>query len=225
MKKQLTYENLVIKRKSCKICKDLANPSRINGGQFDSNHIGPWSIWQGNLNADILIVGQDWGDINYFTKWKGKDKPAKNPTNENLQGLLKSIGINIKTPGEKQDQIVFLTNLILCLKTGGLQAPVEDEWSTNCSIHFFKPLVDIIKPRVIIPLGKKTTEVIFNLYSYQIKKSLPYKNMVINAPYNFTKSLTVFPVYHCGAGSVNRNRSLSEQYRDWEKIGKWLKTH
>jgi DNA polymerase len=31
----------------------------------NQGHIGPWTQWQGNLNAELMIVGQDWGGTEY----------------------------------------------------------------------------------------------------------------------------------------------------------------
>jgi hypothetical protein len=101
----------------------------------------PWSLWQANLNSEIVLVGQDWGDISYFRQWEGRDQPSGNPTNENLQKLLKIVGIEIRKPRDPQNQIVFFANVILCLKTGGLQGRVDDKWFTNCSRAFLKPLL------------------------------------------------------------------------------------
>lgn len=88
MKKQEAYSNLVRQRKSCRSCRGLVNPAMHEGGKYDSGEIGPWTLWQGDLNSKIMIVGQDWGDKAYFTKWKGADQPSGNPTNSNLQKLL-----------------------------------------------------------------------------------------------------------------------------------------
>ena len=41
---------------------DLKEPSEIENGKYDKeDSIGPWSLWQGNLEAQILVIGQDWG--------------------------------------------------------------------------------------------------------------------------------------------------------------------
>lgn len=53
------YAALVRRRKAC---RSLTNPGKCEGGIQDSDQIGPWSLWQGNLSADLLVVGQDWGD-------------------------------------------------------------------------------------------------------------------------------------------------------------------
>ena len=194
----------------------------VISGRYDSKQIGPWPLWQGNLNAELLVVGQDWGDISYFQKWQGRDQPSGNRTNENLQRLLDQIGVRVGRPRDPQDQVVFFTNLILCLKRGGLQAPVDDSWFTNCARTFFGPLVEIIKPRAILALGKKVSEAILDLYGIQHSKNLRLSEMMSLSPYPLTGSTVLFPLYHCGAGGVNRNRSIGEQEKDWSRIKEWL---
>ncbi len=66
----------------------------VDGGQCDSPQIGPWTQWQGDLDADLMVVGQDWGDVRYFRDNRGLDK-AGNPTNLMLAKLLLSIGMSI----------------------------------------------------------------------------------------------------------------------------------
>jgi uracil-DNA glycosylase len=216
------YDNLVMERKACHKCENLKNPSSLNYGKYDSEHIGPWSSWQGNLDSDIVVVGQDWGDINYFLKWQGRDQAQNNPTNENLQILLSGLGLEIGKPTDSQNQVVFFTNLILCLKEGGLQAPVDKNWFSNCSALFFKPLINIIRPKVIIALGKKTSHSIMALYNIPYRKSESFYEIIAKSPYLIDISTVLFPVYHCGAGSVNRNRPMIRQSEDWLMIKNWI---
>ena len=223
MNKAEAYKKLVEKRKACSMCKGLSNPATVDDGRYDRDQIGPWTLWQANLDSEFVVVGQDWGDISYFEKREGRDQPYGNPTNENLQKLLKSVGVEIGKPRDRQDQVAFLTNLILCLKTGGLQGRVDDQWFANCSHTFFKPLVEIIRPKVIVALGKKVSESILSLYVITYAKNAAFSNLISQSPYQLTNSMVLFPVYHCGAGSVNRNQSLPEQEEDWFKVSKWLK--
>ncbi|MEO8593833.1 MAG: hypothetical protein ABI759_10975 [Candidatus Solibacter sp.] len=74
------YAALVAARRSCRACAGLINPAACDGGNHDSEAIGPWSLWQGNLNARLVIVGQDWGDTGYFTANKGPRSPATRRT-------------------------------------------------------------------------------------------------------------------------------------------------
>lgn len=84
-----------------------------------------------------MIVGQDWGDTRYFTSNAGRDV-ERNPTNETLRRLLALIGIDIPAPtaADADGALVFMTNAVLCLKDGGMQAKVRPEWFANCGSGF-----------------------------------------------------------------------------------------
>jgi hypothetical protein len=135
--KDTAYKNLVQSRKVCHLCKGLTNPAEYDNGIFDSDQIGPWSRWQGNLNAQLMIIGQDWGDTGYFQQYEGRDTD-NNPTNKTIRELLASIGIPIPPPSasDQGESSIFLNNAILCLKKGGLGAEVKQEWFNNCGHHY-----------------------------------------------------------------------------------------
>ena len=99
MSKQATYAALVAQRKVCHACAGLTNPADLDGGSFDTDHIGPWSRWQGNLDAKLMIIGQDWGDTCYYCDNRGWDKLTKRDTNQTLMKLLNSIGNLHRPPG------------------------------------------------------------------------------------------------------------------------------
>ncbi len=225
--KRAAYSNLVRDRKACHACQGLINPADHIYHKYDSDQIGPWSLWQGNLDSYLLVVGQDWGDTEYFKKWRGKDQRTGNPTNENLQLLLRQIGIHIGKPGDLQESKseLFFTNLILCLKQGGLQAPVNNHWLIDCGERFFRPFVDLMRPKAILALGKDVATTILELYNVGFNKNHTLKAIMKKSPYTLTPSTVLFPLYHCGAGSVNRNRSRVEQKKDWEKVADWMKNN
>lgn len=214
------YFDLVQERRSCFACGDeLKNPACVEDEKHDSNHIGPWSIWQGNLQANLVVVGQDWGTIKYFQDHEGEDQKYGNRTNENLRKLLTSIGINIEPPRTSQAQQIFLTNAIMCLKRGTLQAPVKDEWFQNCGPRFLRPLIQIIKPKVVVALGMRAYKAILQAYSIPYKKTGVYRKAVDAGSLELPDDILLFPVYHCGAWITNTHRKMDAQLRDWERIG------
>ena len=223
--RETAYAALVAARKSCHRCQGLTNPADRSYCQFDSDEIGPWSCWQGNLHSRVMVVGQDWGTTRYFRDWEGRDQPTGNPTNERLRTLLAEIGYHIGGPQECQEQILFFTNSILCLKPeeGGLQGPVYEEWFHDCVECFFKPLLNIVNPAVVLTLGKRTSHAILKEYHVPFKKSKKLTQLFQDSPYALTPATVLFPLYHCGSGSINRNRSFEEQREDWKRIARWLK--
>jgi uracil-DNA glycosylase len=221
--KQQLYSSLVQQRKKCKACGGvLINPADCNGDLYDSFQIGPWSRWQGNLQAKLMVVGQDWGDTNYFLKWEGFDDP-NNPTNVNLTKLLNSIGINIKSiTGADQGGDIFLTNAILCLKQNGLQGDVVGAWFENCGKNFLKPTIEIVKPKVLVALGEWPYKTILQAYDIRYVRPQTYRMIVEQVGKAGGRKLPggalLFPVYHCGRRGVNQNRNWSDQLNDWKLI-------
>jgi hypothetical protein len=122
----MSYEKLVRARKHCRKCHpELRNPAEFD---HDADEVGPWSRWLASRPAELILVGQDWGDVGYFQKYKGRDIPD-NRTNKRLIKYLKLLGFEVGPPNiTDHTSGVFATNAILCLKQGGLSAPVKQRW-------------------------------------------------------------------------------------------------
>lgn len=216
--KENEYRELVHKRKSCRQCVGLRNPSEF--GQLDSDEMGPWSVWQGSLDAQVIVIGQDWGDQDTFQRQEGKCSDS-GATNKNLKALLESIGLPINGPGGEQNPALFFTNSILCLKSEGLGARTLPRWYHNCNRDFLKPLAELIQPQVVITLGGAPYRAL--LQSYDLKRSLPFREAVEQQePFLLPNNIHFYPVYHCGQRVTNTIRPLHEQYRDWGRIRKSL---
>lgn len=229
MNRQEAYKTLVNKRKLCGLCahSGLTNPSFFEGGIYDSDQIGPWSRWQGNLNARLMIVGQDWGTPTYFSKWKGFDNPNNN-TILNLIKLLKSVGTDIE-PITGRDQIgeLFFTNAILCLKPGNLQSDVNKEWLHNCGKPFLKPLIEIISPQIVVALGEKAFYSILETFDKSYKRQkygLTVDAVGTTGGIELFSGTRIIPVYHCGQKIINfKTRGWTEQLNDWKRIEQVLR--
>lgn len=214
------YIKLVDKRKNCSLCKKsgLTNPSMIEGGKYDSNEIGPWTRWNNDLNAKIVIVGQEWGDIDSFVTQRGKDN-SKSPTNEMLFHLLASIGIGIsKAPRQINPTGVFLTNAALCLKGGGAQAPVSRGWFNNCASPFLREQIDLVKPIVVVTLGEEAYRGVCR--SYKIAATKNFRDavgLILPLSLDAGLHLRLVPVYHCSANGLI-TRSLAKQFDDWRLV-------
>jgi hypothetical protein len=200
--KQDLYAELVRARKACRLCcPQLTNPSAFEDGRYDSEHIGPWSRWQGNLDAKVLVVGQDWCDTRYFKKHSGWEKRG-NRTNTTLVKLLGSIGLSVPSPGTSPTSVptVFFTNAVLCLKEGGLQGPVRSEWFLNCR-SYLRRQIEIVRPLVVVGLGQRAFESILAAFDL----TPPAFRAAVQDPLGtaIPPGSRVFAVYHCGSRILN----------------------
>ena len=217
MTKQERYEELVKKRKAHIFSDGLQNPSTIQDGEFDGHsHIDAWSQWHGNIDARILVIGQDWGDVDYFKRNNGQ-LGDNNPTNKNLLKLFLEIGIDIGLPNQPKPQPIFFTNAILGLKgkegEKTLSGPVKSSWIKESTQHFTKELIDIIQPKFIITLGVKPLYALQLIYPEIPKEKLSV--LIHKNPIQLKNGTQLFAFYHCGSlGLVNRK--LDDQLEDWK---------
>lgn len=212
-----------MRRKVCMECSGLENPARCCEGRYDSDHIGPWTLWQGNIRSELMVIGQDWGDTKYFAKNYGRDG-ADSPTNRNLRHLLSVAGVHIDLP--RLDDCgrgsVFFTNAILCLKKGGMQAAVDRTWFANCGTRFLRPTIELVTPTVVVALGQQAYRAISEAYRIRPER---FRRAVEAQPSVLPSGTSLVPVYHCGARTLNTHRCLSAQELDWDRVRRALADH
>jgi uracil-DNA glycosylase len=215
------YRSLVQDRQRCERCADLGlkNPSSIEKGVFDSDEIGPWTRWNGDLNASVMVVGQEWGGIPTFCRQKGLDRHAG--TNRTLQKLLESIGISVEgAPINKPDSGLFLTNAVLCLKDGPDSAPVKPAWFRQCGAGFLKAQIELVSPHVVVALGQRAYMAIRDVFDcprVSFRRAVEAHKAI---PLGFAQSLV--PVYHCSQTVLNTHRSFEMQLDDWDLVRREL---
>jgi len=238
-----TYQNLIEKRKSCKechgygLCNDL-NLGHLKGNlyqletilndHFSIDSLGLWNPAD-NLNpltATVLIVGQDFSNVGYFTDNKVNCLFRLNEIeigNETNRNLLKYIDLTSINRNE-----FFFTNAVLCIKGGKMSDPVKRQWLINCSNNFLKPLIleHLRNLKIIITLGKVALDSI-NEIKIDLKKtkdddlkdkfsSIPGKNYIINIG---DKQFTLYPMFHPGRlGNSNAKRVKKDPIELWKAI-------
>src|SRR5262245_55122468 len=111
---------LVTRRKAVQRA-GYARLADLNGGTYECDYVSPWTKSGRNLDADVMVIGQDWASANMLTKWpddvaeRGYD--PKLLTNRNLDDLLKRhLGLR------RAD--CYLTNLFVLIKRGDASAPI-----------------------------------------------------------------------------------------------------
>jgi uracil-DNA glycosylase family 4 len=216
--KQLAYNELVAVRRACRTCLPLGltNPTDCQNGIYDNTgHIGPWTRWHGDLDASLMIVGQDWGGVEYYLEHKGLEED-KNPTNRNLIKLLASIGIEINLPTvAASTHGLFFTNAVLCLKQGRMLGPVKTACFNHCGA-FLRKQIEIINPKVVATLGLHAYRAVLRSYGLgshtRMRAAVAEPDLMV-----LPNGTTLVPVYHCGNNGL-RSRTLAEQTNDWKRV-------
>jgi len=136
-------------------------------------------VGEGNLNALVMFVGEAPG---YYEDLKGR--PFVGAAGRVLDRLLEEMGLRRRE--------VYIGNVVKCRPPGN-RDPREDEIEA-CSPYLDEQL-EIIKPRVIVPLGRFSMRYVmtkFGLRPAPISRihGRPYEASSLYGP------VIVFPFYH-----------------------------
>jgi DNA polymerase len=209
---------LVAARKACRICVERS-PGRLRScGEFDFDPdvVSHWEQWLGHKQPKLLLVGQDFGNVDYFRRHRGHDEPH-NATNDNLQKLLAEAGIDTIDPPER-DPIapVFATNSILCVKEGRMNGAILASWVNTCADLHLVPLIRYLRPPIVVGMGShgwRAVRQVFALHGAPQPISRAAGSSWIAAD-----QTRIFAVGHPGPlGLINRR--WPQQLADWRRIG------
>ena len=213
-----------------KASQQLINPHTIfEEFGLEFNVINPWELWQNNLEAQIMFIGQDFSDTaslrkNLQNNWKKEmDETATNKVITDLFRILgKRYDIKINYNTKKTKHPLFFTNAILGIKQSkknadnieieGMSIPVKEFWYKETA-YYLKGLIDIVEPKYIIAMGRVAYKAVCTIYDIKPEKRI----VAIESPTKLPKDKKdkiLFAVQHCsGLGQSTRN--LKYQYNDW----------
>lgn len=210
------------------------------------NEINYWSYFQGAncLDASIMLVGQDFGAVkaidieNMLAKSKAIDEGKSMnyldevdvvaPTDINLCSLFQhAFNIDIHHLRHKE---LFFTNIVLGYRKTTCSGFLPNKCFEK-DLPFFEMLVGIIKPKIIICLGRKTFEYALKALHAPKPKYNKYNELIAsrNNCINVCRddySTVVCGVAHCGSmETINRcqevkskDKGIELQKGDWKYI-------
>lgn len=187
-----------------------------------------WTDWYRRLDSKIMVVGQDWGPYYEMKKINEKylEKENENTWNDIIEEeksitkkmltkyLLKSAKDgNINTENNFLEK-KYITNGILCARSGKNYRGnnINLKISTiNCK-DFLKWQINIVKPKIILPLGYYPLYELASIYNFKIGKTLKEN---INEEIKI-EDFVIIPLYHPAA-----QISKAEQLKQYKKIWKY----
>jgi uracil-DNA glycosylase len=212
------YGALVAARKACRICVERS-PGRIRScGEFDFDPdvVSHWEQWLGHRNPKLLVVGQDFGNVGYFERHRGRDEPG-NKTNDNLQRLLAAAGVATANPPDPDREApVFMTNSILCVKEGKMAAPILSSWVRSCTETHLLPLLRYLRPPLVVGMGNRGWQAVRQAFA--LREAPRRISDAVGGSWIAADRTRVFAVVHCGPLGLT-NRPWPQQLADWRRIG------
>ncbi|MBK7287032.1 MAG: hypothetical protein IPI95_07950 [Flavobacteriales bacterium] len=241
MSKQDAYQSLVKQRRTCSVCASAGYKNQTDLGD-DTNEIGNLSTWANDLDADILIVAQDFSNQEIYLRDKGRIEPKpitetskaseySTATNYYLRELTKLIGRDIGLPTGNSGKGIFITNAVLCMKPGAMNAANPSSVISHCGTHFLRPLIEIVKPKAIVSLGAVPAQSVLKVYATENPELAALQRSAFGPvfrkwPITLGKSGTrLYPMFHPGLlGQSQRRRAEPSGGNGWELMKTdWLR--
>ena len=143
----------------------------------------------GSINADILFFGEapGYNEDNLGLPFVGR-------AGKLLNELLESINL------KRED--VFIANIIKCRPPNN-RNPLKSEIS-QCKDYLEKQ-IEIIKPKIIVPLGNFASSFVFKKYDLKIDKISKIHGKVFNTNKSF-KNIKIIPLFHPAVAIYNSNK-------------------
>jgi hypothetical protein len=212
------YAALVAARKACRICVERS-PGRLRSCaefDYDPDVVSLWELWLGHFRPKLLVVGQDFGNVDYFVRNRGRDAPG-NKTNDNLHKLLAVAGLDAGAPpGRDPATPVFLTNSILCLKEGPMSGPIRRRWISACTDRHLLPLLRWLRPPVVVGMGACGWQAVRQVFA--LAQAPRRISLAAGSAWIAADATRIFAVCHCGPLGLT-NRPWPQQVADWQYIG------
>ncbi len=184
--------------------------------------LNPWNLWYGNLDAEILVIGMDWGSVVELSRFgkEGDFTKLRMPTDKNLEELFCNIGIKIGEPYSKvANKKLFFTNAILGIRNATNNAGYVNLNAYNFTPRILLDLINVIKPKGIIIMGKIAYKAVCNLHNTKGNRlQSSNKNMrelVLESLPEICGS-KLFIVYHPSP------KNTRIENKGWQKIKEWI---
>lgn len=161
---------------------------------------------EGSLNAKIMFIGEAPG-----AKEDEQGRPFVGAAGKLLTTLLESIGLKREN--------VFITNVVKCRPPHN-RDPLDDEISA--CLPYLVEQINIVKPRIIVTLGRISTKTIFQLGGLVFKSMSKDRGVIREAKIGEVE-VKILPTYHPAAALYNpKLRSKIES--DFKALAKIYKS-
>ena len=132
----------------------------FDSGFYECKYVSPWSKSACNVDAEVMIIGQDWVSWDHLERECDKKRQERrrtgqdcsSRTNTNLREFLRCMGLQFCE--------TYATNVFPFIKRGKKSARVPRRDLVSCAKTYALPQIEIVSPRMAICLGQKAFEAV-----------------------------------------------------------------
>jgi hypothetical protein len=196
--------------------------SAYDGGFYDLDFVVPWTAGAKNLEASLMIVGQDWISEEFLKKNSQPEKRAARrefgqdamlPTNINLKRLLKAhFGALFSD--------TYATDISVFIKPGDMDGDVPMKDLRYFAKKYTLPQIKIVEPRMVLCLGSRAFNAIWRAID---EPQMKLSDACLPTAHTVVEGAEIYGVPHTGSwGSVNAGGDVGVAER-WNNLALHLR--
>jgi hypothetical protein len=191
---------------------------RFDDGAWDFDHVVPWTKSAQNIDAKLMLIGQDWASEDFLRnpKHNTPDRVALRkqlgqdpclPTNQNIKRWLNFFDVKWEE--------TYATDVSIFIKPKKMTAPVPMSVLARCARDYTVPQMRIIKPLMAICLGSKT----FNAVRLALgTKRMRLRDALQPNSHTVEDGVEVYGVPHAGGSGLAAYGGHSKVEPIWQEL-------
>jgi len=206
-------------------------------GDFDCecDHVVPWTISACNVDADLMLIAQDWASEDFLNRLTDRQRQAQRelgqfpdlPTNRATKNLLaEHMSLSFFE--------TYATNAFVFVKPGKMDARIPFRDLISSAAAYALPQIEIVRPKLVLCLGSAS----FNAVRRAIKgngsdplptihrKWMPLVDAwKIDKPHHTEYlGIPIFGVAHPGASGSRASGGPRMTIPRWQTLGEFFRS-
>lgn len=199
----------------------------FDGGYWDFDFLVPWTKSACDLDAQLMIVGQDWASEEFLRKHNSIQKRAdrKETGQDAWLQTNKKLKVLLKNHFALEFANTYATDVSVFIKPGKMSGDVPMSDLLYCAKKYTLPQIAIVQPRVVLCLGAKT----FNSVRAAIPErqrmkwseaQLPSSHTIYKGSetYGIYEGSEIYGVPHTGGQGIANARGNENVDRIWKQL-------
>jgi hypothetical protein len=191
--------------------------SDFHGGYYECCFVSPWTKSAHNVDADVMVLGQDWSSSDSLNRRRVPEQRKKGqtwnlPTNIRLRDFLK-----------QHMQLDFCetyaTNVFPFIKKGPTNARIRPIDMRYCAKEYTIPEMEIVAPKMAICLGKSTFEALELSLG---EKPRQFADAFLPKWRIKYRSTEIYGVPHPGSWGIRNAGGIEQVHARWQILAKRL---
>ncbi|MEY9741220.1 hypothetical protein ABIF65_000594 [Bradyrhizobium japonicum] len=197
------------------------NFADILDGYYECDHVVPWTTSACNLDAELMLISQDWASEEFLLK-TGKDpKQREQGQVENL-ATNQNIKVMLRRHMNLSFEETYATDAFAFIKSGSMNARIPFSDLVKSTLEYALPQIKIVRPKMVLCLGSAPFNALRRACNLRGWMNLE-RSFQVGTPFHTEVcGVPVFAVAHPGGTGTRAVGGWDKAEPRWKSLGHYF---